>query len=201
MSKQKDNSTLLLKASLRNNLLKLIDSPVVMETHGGYGSIYSRCYSGVDSGIVFEKNPEKTSVLAMQRPTWAVYECDCEGALLDGVGSHLPVNFVDFDPYGEPWPIVDAFLNSERPFPAMLAIVVNDGLRQNLKMNGGWNVESMRDVAAKYGNQALYANYLEICKEILKIKTSHLGYKMTRWAGYYCGYLDQMTHYAAIFER
>lgn len=199
--KQKDNSTLLLKTSLRRNLLKLVDAPVVMETHGGYGAIWGQCYSDIANGIVFEKNANKTQVLAVQRPTWAVYECECEGALLAGVGAHLPVNFLDCDPYGEPWPVVDAFFGSDRPFPPTLAIVVNDGLRQKLKMNGGWNVASLEQKVSEYGNSALYRNYLAICKELLQEKASQQGYKLTRWAGYYCGHGDQMTHYAALFIR
>lgn len=152
-------------------------------------------------GVVFEKDPDKTKVLAVQRPAWAVYECDCEQAIAAGVGAHLPVNFLDCDPYGEPWPVIDAFFQSERPFPSMLAIVVNDGLRQKLKMNGGWNVASLEHVVARYGNNVLYANYLEICKELLQEKASQRGYALTRWAGYYCGHAQQMTHYAGLFTR
>jgi len=172
-----------------------------METHGGYGAIWNQCYADVSSGVVFEKDPAKTQVLAVQRPTWAVYECDCEGALLAGVGAHLPVNFVDVDPYGEPWPVIDAFFRSNRPFPEALGIVVNDGLRQKLKMNGGWNVGSLESAVSRWGNNALYKNYLDICKELLQEKASQRGYTLTRWKGYYCGHAQQMTHYAALFIR
>lgn len=199
--KKKDNSTYLLKTSLRKNLLRLIDKPIVMETHGGYGAIWNQCYMDVSLGVVFEKDPDKTRALAVQRPTWAVYECDCEAALLAGVGAHLPVNFLDCDPYGEPWPVLDAFFLSKRPFPETLAVVVNDGLRQKLKMNGGWNVASLEEVVSKYGNAALYKNYLEICREMLQEKASQQGYKLTRWKSYYCGYMEQMSHYAALFSR
>jgi len=186
---------------LRRNLLKLIDNPVVMETHGGYGGIWNQCYTDVVNGVVMEKDPKKCDILCKQRPTWAVYECDCESALWGGIGSHLPINFVDFDPYGEPWPIIDAFFQSKRMFPTVLAIAVNDGLRQKLKTNSGWSVESMSEMVGKYGNNALYKNYLEICRELLEEKASQRGYSLTHWAGYYCGYLDQMTHYTAIFTK
>lgn len=179
----------------------MIDNPVIMETHGGYGAIYARCYSGVDDGVVFEKNPQKADVLAKQRPHWAVYECDCEGAIRDGAGAHLPVNFVDFDPYGEPWPIIDAFFESDREFPGTLAFVINDGLRQKLKTSGGWSVGSMQSMVHKYGNSHLYRNYLDICQELIKEKAGQRGYTLTRWAGYYCGHADQMAHYAAILKR
>ena len=198
---QKDNSTLRLKTQLRRNALEEIEAPVVMETHGGFGSIFLRCYFGIRNGIVFEKKPDKTAVLAKQRPTWAVYECDCETALRSGIGAHLDINFLDLDPYGEPWPILDAHFGSSRPFPHRLAVVVNDGLRQGLKMNGAWNVGSMAGVVSKYGNNALYKNYLEICQELMQEKAGQVGYTLTRWAGYYCGHADQMTHYAAILEK
>lgn len=201
MSGKKDNSTILLKASLRLNLLKLVDNPIVMETHGGYGAIWNRCYMDIADGVVFEKDPAKTKVLAVQRPAWAVYECDCERALLAGVGAHLPVNFLDIDPYGQPWPVIDAFFQSDRPFPPTLGIVVNDGLRHKLIMGSGWNVGSLGEIAEKYGNDVLYKNYLEICKEMLQEKASQRGYTLTRWAGYHCGDKGSMTHYAGLFIR
>lgn len=198
---KKDNSTLQLKAQLRKNLLREIDKPVVMETHGGYGGVWAKCYYGILDGVVMEKDSQKADSLSRQRPTWAVYECDCISALSDGVGSHLTVNFLDVGPYGDPWPVIDAFLKSDRNLPATLAIAVNDGLRQKLKMNGGWDVKSMADAVSTYGSSNTYKRYLEICQDMMKEKTSHLGYKMTRWAGYYCGHLDQMTHYAAVLVR
>jgi len=198
---KKDNSTLSLKVSLRRNLLREIDRPVVLETHGGIGSIYARCYQDIADGITFEKNEDKAEHLARQRPTWAVYNADCVNALEAGVGAHLPINFVDIDPYGEPWPVIDAYLFSEREFPSLLAIVVNDGLRQNLKISGGWNIYSMGTMVAKYGAAQISAHYLEICRELLSNKAAQQGYSLRRWAGYYCGHSDQMTHYAAVFAR
>lgn len=182
-------------------MLKLVDNPVVMETHGGYGMLYHQCYSNVKSGVVMEKDAKKTAVLAHQRATWAVYECDCVEALKAGVGAHLPVNFLDVDPYGEPWPVIDAFFQSRRYFPTVLGVVVNDGLRQKVKMNGGWDVASLQAVVSRHGSRAMYGNYLEISRDLLQEKAGQRGYTLTRWAGYYCGYHDQMTHYAALFTR
>lgn len=198
---QKDNSTLALKVSLRRNALKEIGEPVVMETHGGFGRIYDRCYYGLEEGVVFEQKPDKAAALALQRPGWAVYETDCVMALTAGIGNHLPVNFIDLDPYGEPWPVLDAFLGSKRVFPQRLAVVVNDGLRQKVKMNGGWDVGSMAGAVAKWGASQMYKNYLAICREMLEEKAGQRGYTLTRWAGYYCGHAKQMTHYAAILEK
>jgi hypothetical protein len=199
--KQLDNSTFKLKASLRIKALRELELPVVMETHGGYGKLFARSYSHLSEGIVFEKKPEKTAVLAKQRPGWGVYEADCVAALRAGVGAHLPVNFLDLDPYGEPWPILDAFLESERPKPDRLVVVVNDGLRQKLKMNGGWSVASLADAVERFGNAAFYPRYLDICRWMLKEKAARAGYALRRWTAYHCGCQQMMTHYAATLER
>jgi hypothetical protein len=174
---------------------------VIMETNGGYGRLYLRCYRHMESGVVFEKQPDKAEALARQRPGWAVYETDCVRALRAGVGGHLAVNFLDLDPYGEPWPVLDAFLESERPRADKLVVVVNDGLRQKLKMGSGWSVKSLRSVAQKKGNLALYSEYLQICRELVTEKAGRLDYRLSRWIGYYCGFGQQMTHYAAVLER
>jgi len=170
-----------------------------METHGGAGHLFMKCYRDVQRGVVFEVKPDKTAILARQRPTWSVYECDCVPALRAGVGSHLPVNFFDLDPYGEPWPVLDAILQSERPWPERIGVVVNDGLRQKLRISA-WDVGSMQAMVGKYGNK-LADVYLEVCRELLDEKAAQRGYRITRWAGYYCGHADAMTHYAAVLEK
>lgn len=196
---QKDNSTIKHKALLRRNLLAEIADPVVMETHGGAGMLFLRCYSHIRHGVVFETKPDKTAILARQRPSWSVYECDCVTALKAGAGAHLPVNFFDLDPYGEPWPVLDAIFESERPWPVRIGIVVNDGMRQKLRI-GAWDVGSMAGMVAKYGNK-LDGIYLDVCRELLSDKAAQRGYRLIRWAGYYCGHADQMTHYAAVLEH
>lgn len=198
---KKDNTTLLLKVSLRKNLLKEIKNPVVMETHGGEGKVFQYCYQNITKGIVFEKKPEKTTILAKQRPGWFVYEADCINAIRAGAGNNLNINFLDIDPYGEPWPVINTFFKSGFYKPQRLVVAVNDGLRQKLKMNGGWAVRSLRKKGEEYGNRDMYENYIKICKELLTEISSQQGYKLTKWAGYYCGSQKQMTHYAAVLER
>lgn len=109
MSEKKDNSTLQYKVSLRMKLLGHISDPVIMETHGGFGDVYRKCYSNLLSGIVLEKDPKKASALARQRPTWMVYECDSLSAIQGGIANLIQVNFLDVDPYGDPWNILEAF--------------------------------------------------------------------------------------------
>lgn len=198
---QKDNSTLRRKTALRRQaLIEMTCEPVVMETHGGYGRLWERCYADIPRGIVFEVPPEKTDVLARQRPTWAVYEGDCVPALAAGIGSHLAVTLLDVDPYGEPWPVLDAYFGSDRPFPPELHVVVNDGLRQKVQRGGSGTIASLKDVVQRRGN-ALYDQYLDVCRELVQEKAGQVGYTLTGWAGYYCGYIGQMTHYHATLRR
>lgn len=189
--------------ALRRSLLsELSDPPVVLETHGGWGHVYGQLYYRLPPGVVFEKDPEKAAALARQRPTWAVYEADCETAIAAGAVDDWPFTFIDLDPYGEPWPAMDAlFSRRDRDWPAALAIAVNDGLRQGIKMGGGWNVASLAGPIERHGNAGLYASYLDVARELLQEKAGQVGYTLARWAGYYCGHAQQMTHYAAILRR
>jgi hypothetical protein len=158
-------------------------------------------YSEILQGIAFEEKAAKAERLAVQRPTWAVYESDCVKSLAAGAGAHLAVNFVDLDPYGEPWKVLAAFFGSERPWPQRLGVVVNDGVRMKLKLTGGWDVESLRPAVQKFGNSAMYPEYLGVARWNLERLAAPLGYELTDWTGYYCGHGDCMTHYAAVLER
>lgn len=185
---------------LRRKALEFIPEPMVMETHGGAGKLYEACYGHIEEGVVFEKDEAKLAILGKQRPTWAVYGANCEAAILGGAGAHLPVNFLDVDPYGDPWPVISAFFSSNRPRPKSVAVVVNDGLRQKTRVGGAWDAGSLSEMVLKYGN-GLDAHYLDICQELMESKAAQAGYGLSRWAGYYCGYMDQMTHYLAILEK
>ena len=198
---KKDNSTFDRKAALRARTLMLVEKPIILETHGGYGKLFQRCYRHVVEGVVFEHDPVKAAALAIQRPSWAVYESVCETAIAAGAGAHLEVNFLDCDPWGEPWPAIEAFFGSDRPFAPKLAVVVNDGLRQKLRMNGGWSVASLHAVVERLGNSGLYQKYLEVCRNLLVEKSARAGYSLKKWTGYYCGHAGQMTHYAALLEK
>ena len=200
-TKQKDHTTLDLKCSLRRNLLEYIETPVVMETHGGQGEIFKRCYKDFTRGVVFEKNKEKAYYLARQRPTWSVYECDCLVALKYSVGKHLPVNFLDLDPYGQPWPIIERFFSGKYGFQPRMALAVNDGLRLRLRVSGSHRVDSLKKIELKYGSDVIHDNYLAICKELVAEKVALAGYKIKQWAGYYTGNAKQMSHYGAILEK
>ena len=199
---QKDNTTLERKTALRLSLRRqLQDPPVVIETHGGLGKVWEANYSDCPRGAVFEVDAAKADVLAWQRPSWSVYESPAETALAAGAASHLTADLVDVDPYGDPWPTLEAFFGSARPFAPVLGVAVNDGLRQGLKMGRGWGIASMREALTHFGNARLYGCYLEVVRWNLARLTARCGYRCTHWTGYYCGHAGQMTHYAAVLER
>lgn len=196
-----DNSTLRRKVSLRRVMLsRMTTPPVIVETHGGVGAVFDACYSTLTTGVVFEKDTEKAALLALHRPTWAVYEADCVAAMAAGAGAHLGANVLDVDPYGDPWPAIGAFFGSERPRSQQLYVVVNDGLRKKVQLGGAWHVATLEKIVARYGNQ-IYQAYLEVCREMMVEQAARAGYTLAAWAGYYCGHNNAMTHYLAVLER
>jgi len=199
---------------LRSKALFELEHPIVLETHGGFGKLYAACYSYLPTGVVFETNSFKSSFLGKQRPTWAVYEADCIRAMAAAVGGHLPINFVDFDPYGGPWAAMDAFFEGLKPKVPRLVFVVNDGLRNRLKMHTAWNTEGLQSIVDRIGNADVFSNYLDVCKDLVREKAAKGGYCLRRWTGYYCYQRekrtdhqigsaagDNVTHYAAVLER
>lgn len=193
---KKDNSTFDKKVADRMRVLaRMSSTPVVMETHGGYGKLFKSCYRSLAEGCVFETDQKKADTLSDQRPTWRVYNSDCVAAIAAGIASDMPFSLLDCDPYGEPWPVIDAFLESRKVVPE-LWIVVNDGLRQKVKVGGAWNVNSLKAIVEKRGAD-IYETYLEVCEAMLDEKAAKAGYVLDRFSGYYCGDKKGMTHYAA----
>lgn len=197
---KKDNTTLTQKVALRREAMATIADPVILETHGGFGKIYEACYSRITRGAVFEKDEEKAESLASQRPAWSVYNSSCEAAIEAGACSHLPFNLLDVDPYGSPFGAIGAFLRSSRKRVDELHLVVNDGMRNKVKMGGGWMCHDLRDIVADYGNN-LYKQYLQVAKEKIRRLAKTAGYELFRWKGYHCGFAHDMTHYWAVLKR
>ena len=198
----KDNKTLLEKSHLRKEMIaRLRSEPCVLETHGGTGELFLRCYSDVREGAVFETDPKKAVTLLKQRPTWAVYETDCVWSLHNGVASHLEVNFVDFDPYGAAWKVIEAFFASERPRAEKLIVVVHDGVRTTLKRFGGARVGFFSEIVEQIGEIELYQNYLSVCEKLLFEIASKAGYKAQEFGGFYSKSDSDQTHFFAELYR
>lgn len=178
-SEQRDNSTFLAKLRIRRSALAQVQSPIVMETNGGLGKLYTQLYRDYP-GIVFEKDAKKVDVLAQQRPEWRVYEADCVNAIAQGVGADLAVNFLDVDPYGEPWSILGAYFGSDRLFPPALNVVVHDGITQLLQTKGAWAVKVFEPIVERFGND-FYRDYEHVCQIIMQEKAALAGYSLSRW--------------------
>jgi hypothetical protein len=196
----RDNTTFKQKVALRRLALAECAEPVIMETHGGTGELYKACYRRFPAGVVFEKDEERAARLCRQRPTWSVYEVDCVDALTHGAGNHLEINLLDIDPYGEPHSTLAAFFHSDRPFAPTMQVVVNDGLRRNIKLGVAWRVHVLQNAVLKFGND-IYDQYLEVCRSLMEEKAARAGYTLTAFKGYYCGHLKQMTHYWATLTQ
>lgn len=198
----KDNAGFIRKRQIRVNLLREIQgTPLVLETHAGAGKLYRHCYLDVPFGVAIDRSSEKASLLAHQRPTWAVYEADSERALREGLGARWAVNFVDVDPWGDPWPTLAAFFESTREIAPRLVVCVTDGLRQSAKMGISWKVGSLKGQVERRGNAAIHSDYLGVCEELLGELARRAGFKLARWTGYYTGHAQQMTHYGAVLTR
>lgn len=170
-----------------------------LETHGGYGEVWKRVYSGIPRGVVIEKAAEKTAVLARQRPGWIVFEGRAEQVIGSGVLRGLGVDFIDCDPYGSPWGVLTAALGSiDGP---LIGVVVNDGMRQRLRIKQGWTSKALAEEVLRYGNERLFADYLEVCREKLGGLLAAAGFDLAWWAGYYTGHNHDMTHYGAVGVR
>ncbi len=198
---QQDNTTFDQKIMLRHTALNLLtEPPVVMETHGGLGHVYQAIYTNVEDGVVFEKMPDRTIILAEQRPTWAMYETDCVAALQQGAGSHLCVNLLDLDPYGGCWETMQAFFKSERPFAKRMILVVNDGMAHKIRGGGAWDTEILAPYVAKYGNHNMWSMYQQVAEEMTADIVREAGYEVTFWDGYRCGIEQKMLHFLAVLE-
>lgn len=200
-----DNTTLAQKVALRQALLPKIPRPLVLETHGGLGRVWARCYHGLDGGVVVERNAEKAEQLARVRPSWAVYEADSVKAVAAGVGSDRPITFVDIDPYGSCWEVVEALFRGAgaagRPWPDVLGVVVNDGLRQSLSLGTGWRVAALGPALERWPTHRLHAEYLDVCRFLLAHHAAAQGYAVDQWHAYHCGAQRAVTHWAAVLRR
>ncbi len=206
MSK-KDNSTLSEKVRLRRRVLEHCAAPpMVLETHGGYGRIFERTWWKARAGVVIEKDDAKVEHLCRQRPTWAVYQGDCETALEMGLAKTVAFDVVDLDPYGQPFNVLAALSLPGRKFPDEWHLVVNDGTRNatrrgaNGKGSYAWTLGVMKTAILKHGPD-LYPIYLDVARECVEEFAAKIGFEVVGWTGYYTGAGDLISHYWAILRR
>lgn len=185
---------------MREALLKKIEGPRILETHGGKGELGRALYLRYP-GVVFEKDPEKTPYLVESRPHWSVYEADCVAAMRAGVGFHHEPNFIDCDPYGSPWETLRAvFVNAPR-LPRRLGLVVTDGLGRDAMFGRAWASAELAPYARRLGNAGVRDRWEDVVRDKLYSVVEDAGYAVTEWLIRRGGYGGQMTHYAAVLEK
>lgn len=196
---QKDNSNLTAKLRQRRVALNLLAvPPVIMECYGGWGTLGQELYMNAAAGIVFEKDPQKTAALAQLRPSWRVYECDTVYAIAQGVGGDMPINFLDVDPYGDPWPAISAFFTSDRQRSDRLVVAVHDGFRTFALRGRAWASESLAPLVERFGNAAIGRDYLAMARILMQEHAAGAGYQLSRFYGFYTGHNQQTTLYTAL---
>lgn len=194
-----DNQHLGLKVALRETCISEagIDARIVCETHGGLGRLGGLIYRH-DWGMVLEKDHDRASVLAQQRPTWRVYCADSDKVLADGLAAEVAFTILDCDPYGQAWRTLAGFFESKRTFASTMAVSVTDGVRQKMRMGGfdmaGW--EAWQD---RFGPN-LWDVYLFCCRERLTSLVAGAGYRVAWWHGQYSR-TGQQTYFAAVLRR
>lgn len=193
---QKLNSALSTKLAVRRAVLKQLPAPIVMETHGGNGEVFKRLYSHYSFGVVMEKEKRRAAHLTRQRPGWAVYCVDSLKALQGGVLENIPFTLYDIDPFGDPWPHVDAILDRPK-HPGEFWFVVNDGLRKKAQLAGAWDCASLQLAVQHFGNGRMPRDYGESCHWLMQQKAEARGFSLLRFYFTYAGYQDAMTHYYA----
>lgn len=199
---KKDNDSFDEKVRYRRRALRLLNiPPIVLEAYGGWGKLNRACYLDLPSGVILERDPRKTEILSQLRPSWAVYEGDTVNMLASGVGREWPISYLDLDPYGEPWPALEAFFISERLWAPQMVVVVHDGLRNTLMLGKAWKVESLKSVVQQHGNKYIGEHYIDVCRELLGTRAAMAGYTIDRWWATYGGFNKQSTHWFAVLNR
>jgi len=197
---KKDNGSKFIKQAMRAKLLAKIDSPRILEAYGGKGELGKALYLQYP-GVVFEQDGGKAQYLAEQRPSWAVYDGDCVKAMAAGIGFHLRPNFLDFDPYGSPWPAIRAAFTQKNNLDDFVGVVVNDGLRRFAMLGRAWKSIDLAEYAKKLGNQGVHKQWFAVVRDIFNCVVGDAGFSVREWAIKSAGAGGQMTHYAAIIER
>lgn len=188
------------KVSLRLNLRQHIPQPYIIELYGGKGLMYTHCWNDTQ-GVVFEKDPKLIDTLATVRPSWRVYQGDTVKALQAGVcSSVIPQHVIlDCDPFGSPWPAIEAYIRALIVPPIVLGLAVTDGAIQKVQLTGGWDVDGWSPHVLKYGND-IYDRYLFFSKMRLEALLKPQGYTLISWHGVY-GDRKHVAYYAAIFSQ
>ncbi len=199
---KRDNETLDEKLRWRREALRHLSAePVICEAYGGWGRVGQAVYRDVRHGVVLEKVSAKAATLALLRPTWSVYEGDTLRMLRAGAGRHLPINFLDLDPYGEPFTTLEAFFSAERQIADRIVIVAHDGMHRLVKMGRAWSVQILEPVVAEFGNSFVKEHYGEASILLVARMLEQYGYSVSDWRWASGGDRKKNAHFLAVVDR
>jgi hypothetical protein len=195
---KKDNAGFREKLRLRREALQSAAPGLVLETHAGAGRLAAKLYVGRPR-VAIERDRAKAASLAKHHPELPVYESAAERALAGGLCADRELAVADVDPWGSPWPVLEALFSSPRAFADPLVLVVNDGLRRSLKLGVWWRNASLRAAVEHFGSD-LYPIYLEVARWNLDRLVAGQGLRLDTFRGFYGGHGGQMSHYYAVIR-
>lgn len=148
----------------------------VLETHGGTGWLASTVYAG-RTGIGIELNQRKAAARARILPAWWSIVGDSASVLRSGALRWFAPAIIDVDPYGDPWPALEAAAAGVSVPPAVV-LAVTDGLPRALQIRD-YRVPSLRADIAAHGLDYVREYYEEICRR--RIQRLFPAYTIDRW--------------------
>lgn len=201
----KDNKTLTEKVHLRKLLIQRFGASAVLETHGGNGGIFLRCYRNIPRGVVFETDSKKAEALLRQRTHWQIVQHDCVEALCFGIGSHLTIDFLDADPYGAAWSTLSAFFASKRPFAEEMTLVAHDGNTRILRWKGlkknRRDAELFSEFVETYGETQLWKHYTDILPKLIEKVIAPAGYDINDFGAFASKNDKYQLHFWARLQK
>ncbi len=113
----------------------------------------------------------------------------------------MPINFLDVDPYGDPWPTISAFFTSDRQRSDRLVVAVHDGFRTFALRGRAWASETLAPLVERFGNAAIGKDYLGMARILMQEHADVAGYQLKYFHGFYTGHNQQTTLYTALLTR
>lgn len=176
MPGQKDNTETHHKLAVRRRAAETLgEGDFILEAFAGSGEMYSALWHRW-AGFTMDKDLAKVTRAAKQRKRWGCYQGDTLRALEAGWLENIEFKLVDFDPYGEPWPALQAYFAGHLAFHSPWVAVCTDGYwsQRNLASKsrclfgyGGGRFSGMSDRA-----------YIEICHDFVRSLASRYGQEL-----------------------
>jgi hypothetical protein len=172
---KKHNSKVAHKLLVRQRVAGLLgNSAEILETFSGEGLMYDGCWS-MFSGACIDSDAAKARDSARSRPRWRTYCGDTGRALSAGWLSSVAFDVVDIDPYGEPWPYVRAFFDTERAMPDQWWLILTDGYWPQMNRSG-MSKTLFGDRCGQRISGVSAASYIEMSRDFIGGEAERVGF-------------------------